>query len=93
MKIYKYPIATITCLPKNAQILHIGIHHDQLFVWVLVPTEQGLDEVEKRLYAFMTGETVDVSSMDFRGTFLLKGGDLVIHVFEAQAIRIELNAR
>ncbi len=86
LKIYKYPIPTTDYfeleLPQGAQILHIDEQYGEPQLWALVkPTAPYI----KRKFRFAgTGHpiTEKTSELYHRGTFKLRGGALIFHIFE-----------
>ena len=91
MKIYKYPlpiedVVKIT-LPYGASILDVQIQHGDPYIWAMVEPDN--DPEERVLCIFGTGQEIPMVELhssspyyDYIGTFQMKDGDIVFHVFE-----------
>lgn len=70
-------------IPRGGQIVHVATQHERPCMWILVDTDQPLEE---RLFrAYGTGHPVahePGGDMQHAGTWLLEGGALVLHLFE-----------
>ena len=83
--IYKYPVwiadAQEINLPLGAKVLTVQAQGEAAYIWVLVDTE-----VETRPRRFLlrgTGHPMNGATAEhYIGTFQLRGGDLVFHLFE-----------
>lgn len=84
MKIYKYQLdKEVIELPKGARVLKIAVQYNVLCLWAVVDPNQRL---VPKIYVFGTGEELTSDDLFYRDTFLLSGGDLVLHVFEDRNI-------
>lgn len=85
--IYKYPLpindrVTIP-MPQHAQVLSVHVQNEVPCIWTLVNPQLPIEQREFRIYG--TGHAVEDSDLGkFVGTFLIRGGSLVFHVFEAR---------
>lgn len=78
--IHKYELKRgISHLPGGAFLMHVGIQHNQLYAWAAVP-EHPYEKFQPVFNVFFTGDSVEYCG-DFKGTFLLNDGHLVLHVF------------
>lgn len=80
MKIFKYKINHgVTKLPEGSEVIHVGVQYGELFAWALVPEEYSIEY--EAVHAFHTGEVCHEPAALHKGTFLLKNGAYVLHVF------------
>lgn len=86
-KIYKYPLPkseTFTInVPKGGRILHIDVQFGHPEMWILIDPEASFEDRE--FFIAMTGQEIPEArhrNSEYVGTFLLSGGDLVLHLFE-----------
>lgn len=84
--IYKFRIPKITDdfgieMPFGAKILTVQTQHELPCIWAIVDTENGNEMRNFKLYG--TGHPIETSLFHtYIGTFQLRGGDLVFHLFE-----------
>lgn len=83
--VYKYPIEfpadeVVLDLPFDAVFVSIGVQNGGLFLWAMVDPEAA--EAKYRLLVRGTGHPIDEAA-DPLGSFMLHGGALVFHVFQA----------
>jgi len=84
-KIYKYklddPFSEII-LPVGSRILNAGIQNDEMFMWAIVNTENGVSEV-RRFYYVNTGDEIvyPLYALDYINTATSRNG-IVWHIFE-----------
>lgn len=86
--IWKFPIplgAVPIEMPRGARVLSVGQQQDQPMLWALVDPAK---DVERRVFLPLgTGHSLpdDVNvEWEFLGTTHLRGGAIVVHVFEAK---------
>lgn len=84
--IYKYPIPIIDDftldLPGGARILDVQIQDGKPCIWAIVDTE--LPPIRRWFRLAGTGHPLDKVHLIHVGTFQLKGGALVFHLFEVE---------
>jgi len=85
MTIYKYPIRATDVqsveMPEGAEILTVQTQNGDACIWALV-NEDAPYKV-RRIEVFGTGHQVsEEHKRKYIGTFQLRGGALVFHVFE-----------
>ena len=83
--IWKYgvPDNGVITMPVGATILQVREQFENVCLWALVdPDEQQLEL--RRFILFGTGHPIPTGSLVYRGSAHLKGGALVLHVFELQ---------
>jgi len=84
--IYKFPIEVKNdfqlTLPKNSQILHVGMQGENLRMWVLIDKDEKEAEV-RHFCLFGTGHDFALLDYKYIGTFQLYTGSLVFHLFES----------
>lgn len=82
--IYKYPIAVIDEqtieIPLGGQILAVQMQNEIPCMWVLVDPQHVIVKRDFRIYG--TGQQIPDSAGLYIGTFQLRGGMLVFHLFE-----------
>jgi hypothetical protein len=86
-KIYKYPLHYFRddesiYMPAGAQILSVGVQNDLPMIWALVDPQQPPEL--RKILTFETGQEIFEEPGVFIGTYILHGGALVYHVFEAR---------
>lgn len=91
MIIYKYILQDtigenqILALPKDAEILHFALQHDEWTIWCLLPV-QNITEHENRTFLITgTGWNIhlqDKEHLEHIGTVLVDNGNFVWHLFE-----------
>lgn len=81
--IWKYPIRvgdSVITMPTGAKFLDVQMQNAEPQAWFLVDTEQGLETRNFTIYG--TGHQIDDRRQVYLGTFQLRGGILVFHLFE-----------
>ncbi len=83
--IYKYPVIIGNFeldLPKDAEVLTIQVQHGEPVMWVLQNTYKSM--LTRRFTVCGTGHEVELLPPSFKyiGTFQLKDGYFVGHLFE-----------
>ena len=81
--IYKYPITvggSSISMPGGAEILSVQIQGAAPQLWALV--RPGEPEEVRRFRVYGTGHDIPVGDVKYIGTFQMKGGALVFHLFE-----------
>lgn len=83
--IFKYPInitdrQTIN-IPRNAKILCVQTQHEKPCLWAKVDSDEPL--VHRMIITHGTGHPIPETTGEYIGTYQLKSGALVFHVFEA----------
>lgn len=80
---YKIPIEDqfVVSMPQGAQILTVQVQYEQPAIWVLVDPKQ--TEQARSFRMSGTGHPMsDAETTNYIGTFQIRGGDLVFHLFE-----------
>lgn len=79
---YEIPIADLVeiCMPEGAVVLHAGVQHDIPVMWARVDPAARM--VVRKFRVAGTGHALEPEVGEHLGTFLLNGGQLVVHVFE-----------
>jgi len=84
LRVYKYPVPCkdnfSLMLPKDAKILTVQNQREEPQLWALVDPDAPLEERKFRLAG--TGHPVTQENLDYIGTFQLRGGDYIGHLFE-----------
>jgi hypothetical protein len=65
----------------DAKILKCDIQKETLCIWALVETNNQ-EEVRRFRIAGTGHEIKDIFDMEYIGTFQMRGGELIFHVFE-----------
>lgn len=85
--IWKYTIPPdhkfILSLPWNAEVLCVQVQHDIPYIWALVNPDS--PKQDRLFLSLSTGQRLshtDPASLRYVGTFQLRGGSLVFHLFE-----------
>lgn len=84
--IYKYPIditdEQAVYMPKGSTILHVAEQQGRVCLWAMV--DPGAKTATRRILVFGTGHPCDDAiGMNYVGSVLIAGGQLVFHVFDA----------
>lgn len=84
-RIFKYPVEMVDdpkiAMPRGALVLSVQAQGDMPQVWALVDDQRPLETRSFKLRG--TGHAADdVEGSRFIGTFQMKGGALVFHLFE-----------
>lgn len=86
--IYKYQIKVqdnmVIEMPKNAEVLTLQTQNFDPFIWVLVDTANPTEQRHFRLVG--TGHSMNNESVKYIGTFQMRGGAIVFHLFEVLAL-------
>jgi hypothetical protein len=87
LRIFKYPIerpeqGLFIRMPKGAVILTVQTQNETPCIWALVDESAEHEMREFRMYG--TGHEIkeDIEKLQYVGTFQLRGGSLVFHLFE-----------
>jgi len=83
--IWKFPIENsgvqIIEMPTGAQIINVGIQNEILCMWAVVNPETETESRHFEIYG--TGHPMRAEiRKEFIGTYYLKGGAYVFHIFE-----------
>ena len=87
-KIFKYEVLIqdyfSILLPKEYQILTVETQHEIPYIWVIVNTESEEKSVNFRLCGtgHPLGITLGINIYSYIGTFQLRDGNLIFHLFE-----------
>lgn len=83
MKIFKYQIETTdeqtVAMPMGAQILTVQTQDEKPRIWALV--DEMAPSVKRVIRTSGTGHPVPADQGQYVGTYQLRGGALVFHVF------------
>lgn len=87
--VFKYTLEkgnTAIDMPKGAVVLSAHAQGESVCIWALVDRDNIADTERRTFELWLTGEEIypEVSRI-YIGTVLLRGGTLVIHVFEKTA--------
>lgn len=81
--IWKFPLAVTdrqsVRMPAGAELLCVQVQRGVPCLWALVDPQAPLHEVELTTYG--TGHPIDGDPGDYIGTYQLRDGSLVFHVF------------
>ena len=87
--VYKYEVQPgymhqAIIMPVGAELLHVDCQSQAVFVWALVDSSSdGKSMVTRRFRLAGTGHPIAwQDNLVYRGTFQLRGGSLVFHLFE-----------
>ncbi len=87
MTIWKYPVYMqdefSIDMPPGAKILSVQIQGDSPQMWAMVEEESFGRTQRRRFKVVGTGHPITEDGLAFIGTFQLRGGSLVFHLFEA----------
>ena len=80
--IWKYTLEPETEieLPVLCKILKVDSQHGRAVMWAFV--DPGVEREKRKFVVYGTGHDMPDNPGVYIGTFQLKGGDLVFHVFE-----------
>ena len=70
-------------MPAGAEILTLQIQGDCICMWAIVDTLRHPEPRYFRIYG--TGHEIEPGAIKYVGTFQLRGGLVVFHVFEVEA--------
>ncbi len=86
MRIFKYSLVPGDYLtlqmPKGAEILSVQCQKDTACIWALVDPDQPLETRKFRWAGTGHPITETKKQLKFIGTFQMRGGDLIFHLFE-----------
>jgi hypothetical protein len=68
-------------MPAGAEVLHVAMQYDNLCVWFRCDPDA--PKVDRRFCIAGTGRDLDGAGK-YLGTSILMGGNLVLHVFDAE---------
>lgn len=71
-------------MPEGAEILSLQVQRGKPCIWVMVDSAARSQE-QRWFKTFGTGHPIEYALGAFVGTYQLKDGDLVFHVFERAA--------
>jgi len=69
-------------LPVGAKILCIQEQDDKPQIWFITPKVENVEKETRTFFIYGTGHPHDAIIGEYVGTFQLRGGLLVFHVFE-----------
>jgi hypothetical protein len=69
-------------LPKGAKVLCVQTQKEVPCIWFITPTVDVSEKEHRTFSIYGTGHEHAIISGEYLGTFQLKGGILVFHVFE-----------
>jgi hypothetical protein len=74
-------------LGRSAEVLHVGVQHERLFIWALVDPDQveTLEQGDRAFRMVGTGHEI-VGDWHYIGTVQLAGGELILHLFEGRKL-------
>lgn len=82
--VYKYPFDVTDFftldLPQGAKFLYLDVQFEVPCMWFLVNPNAVKERRYFRVYG--TGHAIDVDKKTHIGSFMMRGGTLVFHVFE-----------
>jgi|HubBroStandDraft_6_1064221.scaffolds.fasta_scaffold17260_10 hypothetical protein len=85
--VYKYPLQVVdevaVSLPEGAEVLDVQAQAETPCLWALVDPTAATEQRFFRLFG--TGHPVAEDDLTYVGTFQLRGGVFVYHVFEKAA--------
>ncbi|GAH37849.1 unnamed protein product [marine sediment metagenome] len=91
--IFKYPLRPddyqIVIMPRGAQILTVQAQRERPCLWALVETDNEPEERHFRMAGTGHLFTSKDKLLRYIGTFQVKAGELVFHVFEIEGARNE----
>jgi len=82
--IWKFPIeindVNVIMIPIGAEILCVQIQYDEPWIWAIVDPE--IPKEPRVFRTFGTGTPIEDNPGNYIGTYQLRSGSLVFHVFE-----------
>ena len=89
MTIWKYPVPVqdefTVDMPPGAKVLSVQVQRDEPQMWAMVEEESYGGKQRRRFRVIGTGHPISRDEiLSFIGTFQLRGGALVFHLFEAK---------
>jgi hypothetical protein len=87
MQVWKYSLnwgRNVHSMPQCAQILTAQMQHDSVVMWALV--DPSMPKELRSFDVYGTGHEMPAHPGNYVATIQMKGGALVIHVFEPRAI-------
>jgi hypothetical protein len=86
--VWKFPIPIedefALRMPRDAELLFVATQNEQGCLWARVITDDRVGTVERRFLLRGTGHDVD-RDCKYVGSFMLRGGAIIFHLFEAAA--------
>ena len=87
--IYKYPVTVyddfVVELPEGARVLTVDVQHGEPVMWAMVDPTAPTSKRHFRLIG--TGHPIeDAAALTFIGTFQMRDGALVFHLFEKPGV-------
>lgn len=67
-------------IPENSKILWVATQFERAWLWVEVDPES--PRVIRLFSVYGTGEPIPPGNRNYIGSFMLRGGSLVFHVYE-----------
>ena len=84
MRIWKWTLGLTDIqslpMPEGAKVLTVQMQHGALALWALV--DENAPQSNRSFAIYGTGNPMPQSPGEYVGTFQLRNGDLVFHVFE-----------
>jgi hypothetical protein len=89
--VYKYPVEVVDVftmrMPKGAELLCVQVQNGRPYLWARVVIDAGHPSTERSFRLAGTGHLIEGrmpsdSDGDYVGTFQLRDGALVFHVFD-----------
>jgi hypothetical protein len=84
--VWKYPIPIadefVLRMPRDAELLFVATQDEQGCLWARVITDDRVRLEDRRFHLRGTGHLIDLDSK-YVGSFILRGGAIVFHLFEA----------
>lgn len=91
--ILKYEIRRheVLQLLTGSRVLAVNVQHDKLCCWVLAPSlpVKIYEDPAYQIRAYHTGDDCDEAITDYQGTFIMRDGVYVLHVFFNNAIKAQ----
>lgn len=71
-------------MPTGANIISVQVQDDLPTAWAIVDDEQPM--VDRVFESYMTGAKVESPGRSYVGTWVLRGGSYVLHLFEVVGV-------
>lgn len=88
-RIFKYALPimdqAVIPMPLGAEVLTVQVQSEFPMLWALVPQETD-EKVDRVFHVYGTGNPIYAENLDYIGTFQMRDGLLVFHVFEERPI-------
>lgn len=92
--VYRIPVNEMTAsftnvfeIPVGARLVHLAEQHGQIAMWWEVDSDASTQQ--HRFQIFGTGHGPIREGLEYRGTCLFAGGDLVLHLYEVVDVTLE----